>query len=112
MSLRDRTRKYWIISSSWRGRDVGEENTELRTVSQIMQGLQELGKVCLHFRLQAHVFGLLDAVIEGKRNRKRKPLDNVVRLADLSKGLAGNRATMVIIDEVHRIPETFFKSGK
>lgn len=80
MNLPQRTRQYWVISSSWRGRDIGEANNNLRTCGEIMAGLQELGKMCTHFRLQGLVFGLLNAVIEGKRNRKRKPIDNVVQL--------------------------------
>lgn len=77
--LEERTRQYWTLSRQWRG----DHTLGAITVGELLGSLADLAGSCLNLgfsRIESHSATLLDQVVNNKRNRKKKPVNNIVQL--------------------------------
>ena len=97
---------FWVLSRQWRGdQRFGAINT-----GEMLKSLADLGGSTNNTgwqRLENQVAALLSQVINNKRNRKRKPINNVVNLNERRAFHA-----QALLQEIRRVPNPQDLVGK
>lgn len=79
MPLEVKVQKYWHLSRAWRGR---ENKSGVQTIGQLIDAVNDLLSLANSANLHRRAWALMDAAIHNRKCRKRKPIKNVVALAD------------------------------
>lgn len=101
-AFQEKVRQYWVLSSIWNRRATPTLMSPMQvmnTIGGLIDELSGLADKNLGQRLDSYVCALLDNVIQNRRCRKSKPINNVIRLRQVHVTYADG--TEDRISEVH-----------